>query len=255
MGFANVDYMPTKLVSTLYLKTASDDWFADFSDTNTPSMAIGRLSVRTADEAAAVVGKLTRRSVSAGDAWGKTVEIVTDRPGETPFTRAGDQLSALVPAALTTDRILIGSSNNPTAAITDAFNRGSLLTNYVGHGSVEIWSNYVFDSTMASSLTNGDKLPFVVTMNCLNGYFHDMFTFSLAEALMNNANGGAIGVWASSALTSPDQQLLVNVELYRQIFAGSPTIGDAILKAKLATTDRDVRRTWILFGDPTMKLR
>jgi hypothetical protein len=62
-------------------------------------------------------------------------------------------------------------------------------------------------------------------------------------------------VWASSALTSPDQQLLVNLELYRQIFAGAPTIGDAILKAKKATTDRDVRRTWILFGDPTMKLR
>ena len=32
-------------------------------------------------------------------------------------------------------------------------------------------------------------------------------------------------------------------------------VADAILKAKKVTTDRDVRRTWILFGDPTMKLR
>ena len=146
-------------------------------------------------------------------------------------------------------------AGNPTTAITNAFNSGSLLTNYVGHGSVEIWSSYVFDSNMAAALTNGDKLPFVVTMNCLNGYFHDMFTESLAEALQKSPNGGAIGVWASSALTSPDQQLLVNLELYRQIFGGSPSIGDAILKAKKATTDRDVRRTWIFFGDPTMKLR
>ena len=129
------------------------------------------------------------------------------------------------------------------------------MTNYIGHGSVDIWSDYVFDSGMAGALTNGDKLPFVVTMNCLNGFFDDIFSHSLSEALMKNPNGGAIGVWASSALTSPDQQLLVNLELYRQIFAGSPTIGDAILKAKQATTDRDVRRTWILFGDPTMKLR
>jgi uncharacterized repeat protein (TIGR01451 family) len=255
MGFANVDYMPTKLVPTLYLKTASDDWFADFSDTDSPAMAIGRLSVRTADEAAAVVGKLVRRATPPADSWAKKVEIVTDQPGEIPFNTAGDQLGALVPATLTADRIRIGGAGNPTTAIVDAFNSGSLLTNYVGHGSVEIWSNYVFDSNMAAALTNGDKLPFVVTMDCLNGYFHDMFTESLAEALMKNANGGAVGVWASSALTSPDQQLLVNLELYRQIFGGSPTIGDAILKAKKATTDRDVRRTWILFGDPTMKLR
>jgi uncharacterized repeat protein (TIGR01451 family)/fimbrial isopeptide formation D2 family protein len=255
MGFANVDYMPTKLVPTLYLKTASDDWFADFSDTDSPAMAIGRLSVRTADEAAAVVGKLVRRPTPPADSWAKKVEIVTDQPGEIPFNTAGDQLAALIPATLTADRIRIGGAGNPTTAITNAFNSGSLLTNYVGHGSVEIWSNYVFDSNMAAALTNGDKLPFVVTMNCLNGYFHDMFTESLAEALMKNANGGAVGVWASSALTSPDQQLLVNLELYRQIFAGAPTIGDAILKAKKATTDRDVRRTWILFGDPTMKLR
>jgi uncharacterized repeat protein (TIGR01451 family)/fimbrial isopeptide formation D2 family protein len=255
MGFANVDLVPTKLVSSQYLKTASDDWFADFSDTDTPVMAIGRLSVRTAEDAAIVVGKLVRRTAPPTDTWAKTVEIVTDVPGQVPFNIGGDQIAAVVPAGLTNDRIAIGSVNNPTDAIINAFNRGSLLTNYIGHGSVEIWSSYVFDSNMAAALTNGDKLPFVVTMNCLNGYFHDMFTESLAEALQKSPNGGAIGVWASSALTSPDQQLLVNRELYRQIFAGSPSIGDAILKAKQATTDRDVRRTWILFGDPTMKVR
>jgi uncharacterized repeat protein (TIGR01451 family)/fimbrial isopeptide formation D2 family protein len=255
MGFANVDFLPTKLVTSQYLKTASDDWFADFNDTDTPVMAIGRLSVRTAEDAAIVVGKLVRRTAPPTDTWAKTVEIVTDAPGEVPFNIGGGQIAAAVPAGLTNDRIAIGSVNNPTDAIVNAFNRGSLLTNYIGHGSVEIWSDYVFDSGMAANLTNGDKLPFVVTMNCLNGYFHDMFTESLAEALQKSPNGGAIGVWASSALTSPDQQLLVNLELYRQIFAGSPSIGDAILKAKQATKDRDVRRTWILFGDPTMKLR
>jgi hypothetical protein len=73
---------------------------------------------------------------------------------------------------------------------------------------------------------------------------------------LKDANGGAIGVWASSALTSPDQQLLVNLDFNRQVLgSGSPAIGDAILHAKKATTDRDVRRTWILLGDPTMKLR
>ena len=36
---------------------------------------------------------------------------------------------------------------------------------------------------------------------------------------------------------------------------GRHALGDATRQAKLATTDLDVRRTWILFGDPTMKIR
>jgi uncharacterized repeat protein (TIGR01451 family)/fimbrial isopeptide formation D2 family protein len=256
LGIASVDFVPTKLIPTAYLKTASDDWLADFNDTDTPAMAIGRLPVRTADEAAGIVAKLVRRSTPPTDSWARSVEIVTDVPGNVPFDKGGDQLAALVPTTMTTGRIAFDKTPNPGSAVIDAFNTGSVLTNYVGHGSIEIWSDYVFDSTMASALTNSDKLPFVVTMNCLNGYFHDLFSESLGEALLKNANGGAIGVWASSALTSPDQQLLVNLDFNRQVLgAGSPAIGDAILHAKRATMDRDVRRTWILLGDPTMKLR
>ena len=46
----------------------------------------------------------------------------------------------------------------------------------------------------------------------------------------------------------------MNQELYRWLFK-SKTIGEAMLKAKQAVTDSDVRRSWVLFGDPTMKLR
>jgi hypothetical protein len=140
--------------------------------------------------------------------------------------------------------------------VTDAFGRWSLLMNYLGHGSVEVWSDYIFTSTAAETLTNGDKQPFVVTMNCLNGYFHDPYVESVAEALLKNSGGGAFGVWASSALTTPGEQLRVDLELFRQLFGGThPSIGDAVLKAKQVTTDSDVRRAWILFGDPSVKLQ
>jgi len=33
------------------------------------------------------------------------------------------------------------------------------------------------------------------------------------------------------------------------------TIGEAVMRAKQATSDSDIRRTWILFGDPTLRLR
>jgi len=254
MGMGSVDFVPTKSIATYYLKSASDDWFADFNDSGIPSMALGRIPVRTAEEAAIVIGKLTRRPVAPPvDSWAKKVEIINDVPNGVPFAKAADQIALLVPTpAYSVDRISLTTAG--AGDVVTAFNNGSLLLNYIGHGSAELWDQGSFSTWAAYSLTNGDKLPFVVTMNCLNGVFHDVWTESVAEGLLKSPNGGAIGVWASSALTSPDQQYLMNAELYKQIFGSTTSIGDAILKAKQATQDRDVRRTFILFGDPTLRL-
>ncbi len=253
-GMGNFDYVPTKLVPTYYLKTASDDWFADFNDTGIPSLAIGRIAVRTAAEAQTVIGKLTRRPAAPPtDPWAQKVEIISDAPVDVPFEKGADQLVTLVPQPpYAVDRIKL--QNASSTAVMDAYNNGSLLLNYLGHGSVEIWDNGSFSTSAAYTLTNGDRLPFVIAMNCLNGHFHDLYTESIAEGLMKSTNGGAIGVWASSALTTPDQQWLMNAELYRQIFNANQSIGDAVIKAKSATQDRDVRKTFILFGDPTLRL-
>jgi hypothetical protein len=44
--------------------------------------------------------------------------------------------------------------------------------------------------------------------------------------------------------------------LVQYLFANpSITIGEATTKAKSGVADMDVKRTWNLFGDPTMKLR
>jgi len=48
----------------------------------------------------------------------------------------------------------------------------------------------------------------------------------------------------------------MNKELIRLLFNGeSLTLGEATAQAKAATTDPDVRRSWILFGDPTTRLK
>jgi len=69
-------------------------------------------------------------------------------------------------------------------------------------------------------------------------------------------NGGAVSAWASSGMTNAQSQTTMNQEFFRQLF-GNPkiTIGQAIKAAKSATDDNDIRRTWILFGDPTMRIR
>jgi uncharacterized repeat protein (TIGR01451 family) len=256
LGVGSFDFVPTKLVATNQLKTSSDDWFADFDDTTQPQIAIGRIPARTLSEANAVVNKLVARGISPPSAsWTQNVAVVADRVTSTvQFSKGADEIAAALPAGYTPLRVQFGSNATTSrTAVINAFNTGSVLMAYSGHGSVELWSN-VFSSTHAGTLANGSRLPMVVAMNCLNGYFHDLYQVSLAEALLRNPNGGAIAVWASSSLTSPDQQHKVNLEFNRHALNGD-RIGDAILKAKQATQDLDVRRSWILFGDPTIRLK
>ena len=48
----------------------------------------------------------------------------------------------------------------------------------------------------------------------------------------------------------------MNREFYRQLFANRGiTLGEAIKRAKGAVGDGDVRRTWILLGDPSMRVK
>jgi uncharacterized repeat protein (TIGR01451 family) len=233
LGLGAFDYVPTRLIATQYLKTASDDWLADFDDDGVPSIAVGRLPARTLADAEGMIAKIV-----AHDGSSTNVAAVAD----TDFAADASALNALVPESFT---------KKITPAGDEAFD--SLLLAYVGHGSTSLWNAGGFTHDAALALDNA-KRPFVAAMTCLNGYYHDLFTTSMAEALMLNANGGAVGVWASSALTEPGPQMQVASELYRRLFAGA-RIGDAVREAKRATEDGDVRRTWILFGDPSMKLK
>jgi hypothetical protein len=93
-------------------------------------------------------------------------------------------------------------------------------------------------------------------MTCLNGYAHDAYIDSLAESLLKAENGGAMAVWASSGFTESEPQFGMSTQFYQQLFSTpSMRLGDAIKVAKTATSDSDVRRTWVLLGDPSMRIR
>jgi len=50
----------------------------------------------------------------------------------------------------------------------------------------------------------------------------------------------------------------MNRALYGLLFdknARKDTIGEMVVKAKEAISNSDIRRTWILIGDPTTKIR
>jgi hypothetical protein len=99
-----------------------------------------------------------------------------------------------------------------------------------------------------------------VLLTCLNGEFQHPQLNPLATGLMNAQQGGAIAVWASSGLTEFPSQALMNRGFYNELFlldhqGRGPRLGDATTRAKSVISDSDVRRTWILFGDPSMRLK
>jgi hypothetical protein len=120
------------------------------------------------------------------------------------------------------------------------------------------WNGGLLSSSDGGSLDNQDRLAVFLMMTCLNGYFQDASSDSLSEVLLKAGHGGAIAVWGSSGMTLPEAQAAMNEEFYRLVFSRggdeSLSLGEAIQKAKSTINDRDVRRSWILLGDPTMRV-
>ncbi len=260
LGFGFLDFVPTKIIVTSELKTASDDWFSDFAGRGLPQLATGRLPVRTIDEAHTVVEKiLSYEADQDRENWTHQAMLVADRDDSSNFSEESRSVQALLPKSMIITDVF-ASQLDPKAArqeILDGINSGKLLVNYIGHGSVEIWSGEdLLDSTEASTLSNGARLPVFLIMNCLNGFFHDVYTQSLAKALLLSQNGGAVAVWASSGLTQPEPQLQMDKNVLRLLFSEpSLTLGEAVRNAKSTIIDLDVRRTYVLFGDPALRLR
>ncbi|HEY6231270.1 MAG TPA: C25 family cysteine peptidase [Pyrinomonadaceae bacterium] len=251
------DFVPTKLIDTSYMETASDDWFAAFTESGLPSMAIGRLPARTVAEVNLMVGKiLSYEQERELNAPLRGAVMVADTGFESQTAETQNLLPATV-AVETINRRDVGNDDLARGQIVDALNHGPMIVNYYGHGSLDVWTGAgLLDSDLARSLTNANSPSLYIMMTCLNGYSHDPYLDSLGEAALKAPSGGAVAVWASSGFTDAPPQFVMNLEFYRQLFGGEPIrLGQAIRNSKAAIADVDVRRTWILLGDPAMRIR
>jgi hypothetical protein len=260
-GGTKPDLVPTKLVDTVYLETGSDDALADFDNNGIAEIAVGRLPATTVAEANLMLSKVV--NFSPGNVPQNAV-MVADTQGSYffNFEQANNDLISLLPSNMQANVQKVYRAQQPSdgvarATIISKINSGTALVNYSGHGNVDVWTGApIFSASDALALTNGNRLPLVVVMDCLNGYFVAPNIDCVSEALMKAPNGGAVASFSSSGLTIPIGQHEMGQQLFSLLYSGAPmTLGDATRQAKAATTDIDVRRTWILFGDPTMKIR
>lgn len=247
------DFVPSMHVDTFFMEADSDDSLGDLNNDGVPELAVGRLPARSLSQANLMVSKLVNFSPANVP---QSALMVADNPVGYDFEAFDEHLITLLPAGMSVQRVYRSSNPTPHDAIVSKINQGVALVNYSGHGNINIWAGPIFSSDDAAALNNGNQLPFVTVMDCLNGYFTDPLVEGIGESFLKAPNGGAIASFASSGLTGADPQHQMGEMMFRLIYATpSIPIGDASRQAKRATSDIDVRRTWILFGDPTMKIR
>src|SRR5258708_13248300 len=194
----SADFVPTKDVAMtqLAVETGSDEWFVGFDENGLPGVAIGRLSVRTAAQAEAVVGKLVADDQNAALPWTKNVLLVADTNDATSnFEQPTTNLTTVIPSEYTKNQLFRGSVGDDVAhqTLIDRVNNGQLIVNYFGHGSVHIWSDgnppllqnasegQPIDD-VRTSWQNLARLPFVVAITFLNRLFHPAFDHTYLPA-------------------------------------------------------------------------
>ena len=142
-----------------------------------------------------------------------------------------------------------------------AFDSGSSLLSYIGHGGTAVWaSENVFNNQDVSALAAQARQPLLMTMNCLNGFFHFPPLNSLAEELVKAEGKGAIAAFSPSGLSLNDAAHLYHKAVLAEITSGRHArLGDALLAAQSAYADSgsfpELLSIYHLFGDPAMKIR
>ncbi len=109
--------------------------------------------------------------------------LVSDANDGFNFEQASAQLRPLLPSGWRAEELQRGRLDPETARrrLFEALADGEQLVNYAGHGSLNLWRGDLLSASEAVKLENR-SLPLFVVMNCLNGFFQDAASDSLAEA-------------------------------------------------------------------------
>jgi hypothetical protein len=258
-----VNQVPPLMVKTSYLWTASDPLYAAVNGGDSlPDLAIGRLSARTVEEARVLVGKILAFEESGKGLTGRAVLVADNGDAAGDFEANSDAVAAML-GGREIEKIYLRDMDRAAMrpAIVDALNRGSSLMSYVGHGAIAIWaSENVFNIMDVRNLAPQPEQPFVMAMNCLNGYIQIPGLNSLGEEVVKAEGRGAIAALAPSGLSMDGQAHMYQRAVMTELTIGKHRrLGDAILAAQAAYADTgalpELLSIYHLLGDPGLTVR
>jgi hypothetical protein len=252
------DQLPTQLVDTAAMETASDDWFTDFDDDGIADLPLGRLPARSPSDLQNLVAKLiaapTFDTAEAASGTGPVLFVADQDDELSNFVASAASLRAAVAGPWRTVAVNRGVTPDPVGALRQAMALRPPFVSYIGHGAEDLWAGNLLTGDSITALGGGGAGAFWSSLTCLNGFFQDVYKTSLAETLLAQPSGGAFGVWTSSGLTNLTSQQEMGQAFTVGLLIDGLTAGEAARRAKGQTTDLDVRRTWTLLGDPTWRL-
>lgn len=258
-GYGYWDLVPTRSVNLIFGESFSDEALVDFNDDGLGELAIGRISARVISTVNTAFNKTVTFETPAMANLSRGAVFAHDLPNGFDFAGMSQTMRSELPGAMPS--ILVDRAS-PTAQATliSEMNQGKYVINYSGHGSTGLWaSSSFFSSSSVPNLTNANSPTIFTMLTCLNGFFlnPNSNADSLAEHLVKASNGGAVAAWASSSETTPDIQLMMGQRFFNKIGGGSiPRLGDLIRDAKsVLPNSTDVRFSWVLLGDPMLKVR
>ncbi|MBR1992508.1 MAG: choice-of-anchor J domain-containing protein [Bacteroidales bacterium] len=157
-------------------------------------------------------------------------------------------------------------------------NQGASTIAYCGHGDVTEFVTTGYNNNNVNAATNGDKLPFIVSVACVNGAFHNS-SDCFAEAWLRKQNGGAVVTLMSTInqpWTPPQRgqdyfyDILIGGFDYSQ-YSGQDGLStneqrthwgaivvnafNLALQESSTSSDLETFKTWTTFGDASLQLR
>ncbi len=240
------DLVPTRLIDSAAMETASDDALVDADGDGLPDLAVGRWPARSADE---VQGFVARTLALQGHAlFDRAALVVAGKSDGFDFTTSARDLLAVLPQASGYLDANLSTAEVAKADLAARWAQGPSFIQFLGHGSQGVWQG-LLSSDEVPTLAAADYPPVVSAMTCLNGFFHDVFQDSLGERLLR-APRGAAAVWTSSTLDDSHQQRALSLAFLKH--ASTHALGEAIRLARHETSALSAGRTMVLLGDPTL---
>ena len=150
--------------------------------------------------------------------------------------------------------------------VATAVNSGVGIISYCGHGAEQQWVTSGFNNNNVNALTNVGKLPFILSVACVNGEYHTGTCFAEAwlRATHNGEPTGAAG-FLGSTINQPWNSPMCAQDAMIDLLVGTTpadqkfTFGGMFFNGEIhmldVYNDVEVFRTWILFGDPTLQMR
>ena len=217
------------------LEDDEGEWAESRSGDETMDIGVGRLPVKSMQEARGVVDKLIHyaTSATARGRWRNEVVMVADDGDNNKHQRDAELLAQALDTTFADYSLtkiyldafpqepLPGGEQSVEAnrRIERALKQGALLVNYTGHGNETRWAQEnIFNVNTINQLRNYDQLPFFVTATCEFGRYDDPTLVSGAEQLVLSDRGGAIGLVTTTRPVFSNSNFLLNKAFYEQVF-------------------------------------